>query len=184
VLWMLGTILRTQRVNDSRIHDAGSQTTLPITELNDLKTSSPVPGTYALVLESRTETAVQVGRCGTLLVQPGFFVYVGSALGPGGLCARLNHHLRRAVRPHWHIDYLRREAMLAAVWYRCGRLRREHVWARFLKSMTDSSVPLPGFGSSDCKCASHLFYFPTLPTLQVLGANVLHTGDLIGKGTS
>ena len=52
---------------------------MPTTELTDLNTSSPVPGTYALVLESRTESAVQVGRCGTLLVQPGFFVYVGSS---------------------------------------------------------------------------------------------------------
>ena len=70
--------------------------------------------------------------------------------------------------------------MLVAVWYRCGRIRREHAWARFLKSMPDSSVPLAGFGSSDCKCFSHLFHFPTLPTLQNLGANVLHTSDIIG----
>lgn len=155
-----------------------------VAEVTDLKMGLPVPGTYALVLESLTDTTVRIGRFGTLLTHPGFHVYVGSALGPGGLRARLCHHLQRAVRPHWHIDYLRREAMLVAVWYRCGRIRREHAWARFLKSMTDSSVPLAGFGSSDCNCASHLFYFPTLPTLHDLQANVLHTGDLIGSGTS
>ena len=69
-------------------------------------------------MKSGTRSSVQIGRCGTLCAHPGFYVYVGGALGPGGLRARLSHHLRRAVRPHLHIDYLRRGAMLVAVLYR------------------------------------------------------------------
>ena len=66
------------------------------------------PGTYALLLRARSGGRIQIGRCGSLAVRPGWYVYVGSAFGPGGLRARLRHHCRLAERPHWHIDYLRR----------------------------------------------------------------------------
>ena len=150
----------------------------------EARIASPIPGTYALVLRSRADTSVQIGRCGTLLIQPGFYVYVGSALGPGGLRARLTHHLRQPARLHWHIDHLRRRATVVAAWYRFGRARREHTWAKLLRDTTGSSIPLPGFGSSDCKCPSHLFYFSTLPILHLRGAELLDTADLIGSGTS
>lgn len=138
-------------------------------------------GTYALVLESLSDAQLQVGRRGILLIHPGFYVYVGSAFGSGGLQARLSHHLGPALRPHWHIDYLRRKAKLVAVWYRCGRTRREHTWARALRNVPGSSVPLRGFGSSDCKCESHLFFFPSLPALHSLGARLLQGLDRIGE---
>jgi len=133
----------------------------PMIELAKSGVAPRVPGTYALVLESRSDTQVQIGRRGTLLTHPGFYVYVGSACGSGGLRARLGHHLRPALRPHWHIDYLQREARPIAVWYRCGRIRREYTWAKALRNMPGSSVPLQGFGSSDCRCESHLFLIGT-----------------------
>lgn len=40
------------------------------------------PGTYALVLSARAGGRVRIGRLGGLRVQHGFYVYVGSALGP------------------------------------------------------------------------------------------------------
>lgn len=43
------------------------------------------PGTYALVLASRGEKRIRIGGIGTLRLRTGFYVYVGSALGPGGL---------------------------------------------------------------------------------------------------
>jgi Uri superfamily endonuclease len=64
-------------------------------------------GTYAIVLRSQTLGPVRIGKLGTLRLQEGFYIYVGSAFGPGGLQARIQHHLQRARRPHWHIDYLR-----------------------------------------------------------------------------
>ena len=65
------------------------------------------PGTYALVLRSRKLASLRIGRLGTLKLQPGFYVYIGSAFGTGGLQARIKHHQRIAAHPHWHIDYLR-----------------------------------------------------------------------------
>jgi len=48
--------------------------------------------------------AIRVGKLGVLPLQPGFYVYVGSAHGPSGLRARLAHHLGPGSRRHWHID--------------------------------------------------------------------------------
>lgn len=125
------------------------------------------PGTYALVLRCSITRTVRVGRVGTIRVSPGWYVYVGSAFGPGGLQARIGHHAVRAVRPHWHIDYLRHHTRLESVCYCCG-VRREHEWAARVKSMATADVVLPGFGSSDCRCATHLFRFDSRvkPDLQ------------------
>ena len=62
----------------------------------------------------------------------------------------------RAEHPHWHIDYLRKYARLVSVWYRSGA-RCEHSWAAQLRAIPGKTVPMAGFGSSDCRCAAHLF---------------------------
>ena len=117
------------------------------------------PGTYVLVLSSRSTDLIQVGRLGALQLQSGFYVYVGSALGPGGVHARLAHHRKLSLRPHWHIDYLRLHTRVEGIWYRLDDRRLEHAWAEHIKSAKGAAVPLVGFGSTDCGCESHLFFF-------------------------
>lgn len=119
------------------------------------------PGTYLLVLRSRQGVRIEVGRLGPLEVAPGVYLYVGSAFGPGGLRARVGHHLGAARRPHWHIDYLRAVAGVEAVWYVADGVRREHIWAARLMAAPGVHVPQPGFGASDCGCVSHLFHVPS-----------------------
>ncbi len=114
------------------------------------------PGTYALFLRADTEQTIEVGALGTMRVSPGTYVYVGSALGPGGLAARVRRHARGDGTLHWHVDYLRAVTTLSAVWYTYDAERRECVWAAHLRRHPDSTVPLEGFGASDCECASHL----------------------------
>ena len=112
-------------------------------------------GSYALVLRLPEAQRLTVGRLGTFVFDAGLYVYVGSAFGPGGLRARIAHHMRRATRPHWHIDYLRRVCTVEDVWYVEGK-RLECVWAERL-DRSDDVVALTGFGCSDCRCRSHLF---------------------------
>ena len=102
-------------------------------------------------------------------MQPGFYAYVGSALGPGGLKARVSHHLRPVKRPHWHIDYLRRETECVAVWYVYDTVRQECAWVAAFSTLVGSKIPLSGFGSSDCTCSAHLFFFDYPPSLRTLG---------------
>ena len=64
------------------------------------------PGTYALLLGLDEPVELEVGRLGRIHFGSPFYLYFGSAFGPGGLVARLQHHLRPARRPHWHVDYV------------------------------------------------------------------------------
>lgn len=132
------------------------------------------------MLYVKSLTQIQVGKLGVFHFKRGYYAYVGSAMGPGGLSARLRHHLKVAVRPHWHIDYLRREAVVKEVWVSRRSDCREHVWADKLMHMKTASIPAPGFGSSDCSCATHLFYFQKRPGFgktEVLSTNRIKRFD-------
>lgn len=61
--------------------------------------------TYVLICAARVPAHVRVGRLGVLALQAGGYVYVGSALGSGGLRARLGRHLRVDTPARWHFDY-------------------------------------------------------------------------------
>jgi Uri superfamily endonuclease len=126
----------------------------------------PLPGTYALVLRFSGRPEIVVGRLGTLTAQPGFYVYVGSAFGPGGLARRVGRHARAEKRCRWHIDYLTAVAMLGEVWYTVDGVHRECQWADVFKQMRGATVPLEGFGASDCRCGAHLFFFQKRPSLR------------------
>ena len=123
------------------------------------------PGTYAIVLKSNAERSISVGKLGMLRVQAGFYIYIGSAFGPGGLEARMAHHQRTSHRSRWHIDYLRTAADICEMWYTFDPRPREHQWAETLAATRESTMPFPGFGSSDCSCLTHLFYFKSKPTI-------------------
>ena len=54
----------------------------------------PDPGTYALIISSSSKEIINVGKLGKLKLQKWYYVYVGSALGPGGLKTRIKYHNR------------------------------------------------------------------------------------------
>ncbi|MGD9280552.1 MAG: DUF123 domain-containing protein, partial [Desulfobacterales bacterium] len=95
---------------------------------------------------------------------PGFYVYVGSAFGPGGLKARIAHHMKISKTPHWHMDYLRPVLTLKEIWFTYDSCRREHQWAGVLAGSRSGTIPFSGFGASDCRCNSHLAFFDLRPS--------------------
>ena len=115
-------------------------------------------GTYALLIQLRRPTEITVGRLGALCFPAGYYAYVGSALGPGGLQARLTRHRRREKALHWHIDYLLTHADIVDVRIDQSGQRLECAWVCALLSMPGAEVVAPGMGSSDCACASHLVH--------------------------
>jgi Uri superfamily endonuclease len=127
---------------------------------------SKSPGTYALILGANCQREIQVGRLGRLTVEPGFYVYTGSALGPGGLGGRVARHCREEKTLRWHIDYLRGVTQVIEVWCTEGAERRECSWGESVARMRDATVPINGFGASDCACRSHLFRLPRQPSLR------------------
>lgn len=122
------------------------------------------PGTYALLLELEEPAELEVGRLGRIHFESPFYLYFGSAFGPGGLGARLAHHMKAARRPHWHVDHLRRVASVRGAWYTGERARLECTWVDAGSALPGVSL-VPGFGSSDCRCPSHLLAAPRLPSL-------------------
>lgn len=124
------------------------------------------PGTYALIMTSDTDQQIVIGKLGRLRVRPGYYVYIGSAFGPGGLNARIAHHKRASVRPHWHIDYLRSVLLIKEVWYTNDDRPYEHRWAETISGLKGATTPIAGFGSSDCSCTSHLFAFKAKPSIR------------------
>lgn len=126
-----------------------------------------LPGTYALVLHLSRALEIEVGKLGKTIFPAGYYIYVGSALGPGGLAGRLRRHSRSTASPgwqaKWHVDYLRHYTKTSAVWVVQQSTRREHDWAAVIQELPGVMITMPGFGSSDCSCPAHLFSFPRKP---------------------
>lgn len=123
-------------------------------------------GSYILILFMDEPTEFTIGKLGRFAFERGWYMYVGSAFGAGGLRGRLKHHLKDIVKPHWHIDYLRQVAIVQAVWYFAGETNYEHQWADILLSQSGAKVPAKRFGASDCRCETHLIYWTIEPQLD------------------
>jgi Uri superfamily endonuclease len=118
------------------------------------------PGTYALLMRSRGVDTVSVGSLGNMRIEPGAYLYVGSAFGPGGLRARLARHAARTKVARWHVDYARPRMSLVCAWFSTSNARFEHDWAARALALPTARIPLSGFGASDCNCVTHLIRFP------------------------
>jgi Uri superfamily endonuclease len=129
------------------------------------------PGTYALILKCNSTASVQVGGLGEIEFKPGYYIYIGSAFGPGGVRGRVSRHLREDKPRHWHIDYLYKHVSPLGVWYSYEPEHLEHMWAQSLHNASGYS-PIQGFGCSDCRCFSHLFHTSTNPDFDSF-ANVV-----------
>jgi Uri superfamily endonuclease len=114
------------------------------------------PGVYQLVLRLPEAVTLQVGKLGTFTFRAGRYVYTGSALG--GLRARIARHLRAQKRLRWHIDYLLPHTELEDIRYQVSLERLECARNREMLALPCAQVIAPGFGSSDCRCPTHLVY--------------------------
>lgn len=123
-------------------------------------------GTYVLIASVPQMKRIAVGQLGRFDIVPGFYAYVGSAFGAGGLRARIGHHLESAAAPHWHIDYLLQVAQPVEVWYATSSQKLEHHWADLLENASQLRIPIQRFGSSDYhrSRSSHLFYSKRCPS--------------------
>ncbi len=96
---------------------------------------------------------VRIGRKGEVNFESGYYAYVGSALS--GLKNRLKRHLNSSKKKRWHIDYLLEKAKIEGffVW-----LSRNNIEDKIACKLIRKFEYVNGFGSSDSKCRSHLFY--------------------------
>lgn len=137
-------------------------------------------GSYVLVNRLLSEKVLKVGSLGSLGFATGFYFYCGSARGPGGLKARINHHLRPSPRPTWHFDYLKPYLKIEETWFLETPDPYECRFVKSLAAIKNASQPVRGFGSQDChsECISHLVYFP--PDIKVEEIFQLIKNDICG----
>lgn len=122
----------------------------------------PLPqdvGAYILLLHLKETLTLDLARLPSDSVDPGWYAYAGSAYGPGGLKTRLARHERKTKRLHWHIDRLTVHARPQAIPIVDGN---ECAIVTALLASGRFHVPIPGFGSTDCRnCRSHLLAWKT-----------------------
>jgi sugar fermentation stimulation protein A len=116
-------------------------------------------GSYLLILRLASETRLKVGGLGEIDFNRGYYVYVGSAMK--NLTRRIERHRRLRKNFHWHIDYLRDSSEFLAALPVRSEDDLECEMAAGMGDVADWTVP--GFGSSDCSCPSHLFGFEAHP---------------------
>jgi Uri superfamily endonuclease len=111
-------------------------------------------GIYVLIIRIDRNISVDTGAIGKLNFEKGLYAYVGSA--QNNLEARIKRHLRTEKAKFWHIDYLLDNSsvkVLKVFYNRAGRPNE----CKIAKELAKKGSPIRGFGSSDCKCESHLF---------------------------
>ena len=128
-------------------------------------------GIYALIFSNRP-CSLAIGSLGEVRFRGGWHVYIGSALGPGGL-SRVRRHLRLSRardRPaRWHVDRLLLSPSFTLRHLVCGPCGSDLECAL---GATLGGESVASFGCSDCSCGSHLFHRATDPLDEVRDAMV------------
>ncbi|MFX0023479.1 MAG: DUF123 domain-containing protein [Candidatus Hermodarchaeota archaeon] len=124
-------------------------------------------GSYFLVIFVEKDIQILVGALGKISFNKGFYFYVGSAMGEYGSSTLLNrvkrHFLSKNEKKiHWHIDYLLTDpqSFIIKTYLIPSKCSLECIIAGEFSEICDNSIK--NFGSSDCECTSHLFYFKNL----------------------
>ncbi len=121
-------------------------------------------GSYILLIHLDNDASITIGKMGKFDFPGGYYLYAGSALG--GLRGRIKHHLRKEKKLHWHIDYLLVQARIVEVWVVLAEERLECLLAQAARNLPGATIPVAGFGSSDCRCPTHLIHLPERPQLE------------------
>ncbi len=111
-------------------------------------------GIYCLVGKLTSKADIKIGSLGLLELDEGYYAYVGSAIN--NLEKRVERHFKKRKTLRWHIDYLVAHPYffpMTAIYRKTSNKEEEHQLANI---MNGESVP--GFGCSDCRCESHLFF--------------------------
>lgn len=140
-------------------------------------------GTYGLHIRMAHASHLRIANLGKFFFPAGDYIYIGSALGTGGLQARIRRHLLPQKKFHWHVDWLAADAATIGVWYAPCQQRLECLWAKVLDEIPQFTTPAPGFGASDCRahgsaCAAHLFFSDGQIETGEIGGKFAHRSSL------
>ncbi len=127
-------------------------------------------GTYVLLVHLPQDCLIK-SKAKSWALSKGLYAYVGSAMN--NLEKRVERHLRKNKKMHWHVDYLLNEAKVLMVIEIPSNERLEEKVAWHFEKFFE---PVKGFGASDTKSKGNLFRVPDKQQLiKVIDAlNLFH----------
>lgn len=111
---------------------------------------------YAIHLEVVDEKTIEIGKLGNYHFEKGIYIYVGSA--KRNIISRIDRHKRVEKKKKWHFDFLRPYGTITKIityenrFSECGLLEK-------IRKEVGGSLPIKKFGSTDCRCFSHLIHY-------------------------
>ncbi len=115
-------------------------------------------GVYQLILRLARPAVIGVGALGFHTFPGGVYIYTGRA--SKRLSKRIERHLREEKKLRWHIDYLLEQAQIDRIRVYPGKATEECSINNDTADALGGIFPVKGFGSSDCRCLSHLMLIP------------------------
>lgn len=121
-------------------------------------------GLYLLVIYLNRDKRMRIGALGHLRFPSGYYIYTGRALN--NLEGRLQRHRRKKKRLRWHIDYFLRFSKIIKTRTFSAEKLSECELNRMIAELAGARMISKRFGSSDCPCPTHLWYFEQLPDIN------------------
>jgi Uri superfamily endonuclease len=116
-------------------------------------------GIYCLIIFLPFSKSIQIGKLGIFNFEKGYYCYIGSALN--NLEKRIQRHKSNSKKLRWHIDYLLENAKIIDVKIIQTNKRLECALSKKIFKLGE--IKVNKFGSSDCNCKTHLYFFKTNP---------------------
>lgn len=120
-----------------------------------IESINPTHTLYSVHLHLEEDLVVTIGKLGTFQFQKGMYIYVGSA--KRAIASRLARHKKTEKKLRWHIDYLRPFCEITKI-ITYENTIGECGLAEKLRKSLGGTLPIKGFGASDCSCSSHLIW--------------------------
>ena len=143
---------------------------IPI-DMEPVKYAEEDSGVYMVVVKLEEDKTIVTGKLQFSKYKSGYYVYAGSA--KVNLVKRIKRHRNKNKKTfHWHIDYLTAVADEIKTF---GIYTNRFSECDIAKGLSDiGGSRIHGFGSSDCKCTSHLYYFKENPVKNRAFLDLLH----------
>jgi len=123
----------------------------------------PDSGCYQLIILLAESKSAKIGALGELNFKKGYYIYTGRA--KRNLIKRVERHQAKEKKLRWHIDYLLQYSRIMQIIYYAKRLD-ECIINKNMAKLTNGDF-IARFGSSDCKCESHLIWTKKAPCYDI-----------------
>lgn len=113
-------------------------------------------GAYIFSFLLKKDCEIIIGKLGKINFKKGGYHYCGSA--QNNLEKRIERHKRKEKKIHWHMDYLTTNENFKYLSHQLFESNKKEKECELAKSLSEKCEKIKGFGCTDCKCESHLFY--------------------------